>query len=414
MVYNKNANIIRERAGMNKYNSKKDRFDIMFMKIKLRIQKFLKTKFGGYLWQIVSSALILLITGGIGVFAAYAKTEGSSMTYAKTYFKYFMTHSWSLMYEETDLENSKYINETSFGEMMKNIVPNRGSDKYKFVDRGSDGDYNLIDVVYQETGSKVKRTMTLRMKKQEEKSLIILNQWEVCLSDEILRDCTITVPAGINVSLDGISLADGVYTDNPENGLRTYTLDKVLAGKHMVELSGPGTKSAYESFIWEGSGSSYAVQTTEIPLNDSVVTTCSDKAIDMVIGMYTGVLTNAGCDEVKNFLTTEEEKAGIDALYAELLAQVNKEDGSTLVSMSFDSYDTSMTDYVYGQSFGVKFTFGTTFTAKGARTQMSGVRQAYQGNAQGEAVVRFECRDGQWVPVRMEMACFDYSKPAEE
>ena len=41
---------------------------------------------------------------------------------------------------------------------------------------------------------------------------------------------------------------------------------------------------------------------------------------------------------------------------------------------------------------------------------MSGVRETYQGNAQGEAVVRFELRDGNWVPCRIEMGCFDYSK----
>lgn len=398
---------------MNNYTSKKDRIEIMLMKIKLKIQKFMKTKFGAYLWQIVSSILILAIAGGIGVFAAFAKTEGSSMTYAKTYFKYFMTHSWSLMYGETDLDTSKYINETSFGEMMSNIVPNRGSDKYKFVDRGTDGTYNIIDVVYQETGSDVKQTMTLKLKKKEEKELLILNQWEVCLNSEILRDCTVTAPAGMNLALDGISLSDAEYTDDPDTGLRTYTLGQVLAGKHRLEISGVQTKSVYESFIWESSRSGYTVQATDIPLNDDVITLSSDKAIDMIIGMYTGVLTNAGCDSVKEYMTTDEEKAGVDVVYASLMSQVNKDDGSTLISMTFDSYNTEVIDYVYGQTFGVRFTFGTTFTAKEARTQMSGVRKSYNSNAQGEAVVRFVCRDGQWVPSSIEMNCFDYSKPAE-
>ena len=398
---------------MNNYTSKKDRIEIMLMKIKLNIQKFMKTKFGAYLWQIVSSILILAIAGGIGVFAAFAKTEGSSMTYAKTYFKYFMTHSWSLMYGETDLDTSKYINETSFGEMMSNIVPNRGSDKYKFVDRGTDGTYNIIDVVYQETGSDVKQTMTLKLKKKEEKELLILNQWEVCLSSEILRDCTVTAPAGMNLALDGISLSDAEYTDDPDTGLRTYTLGQVLAGKHRLEISGVQTKSVYESFIWESSRSGYTVQATDIPLNDDVITLSSDKAIDMIIGMYTGVLTNAGCDSVKEYMTTDEEKAGVDVVYASLMSQVNKDDGSTLISMTFDSYNTEVIDYVYGQTFGVRFTFGTTFTAKEARTQMSGVRKSYNSNAQGEAVVRFVCRDGQWFPSSIEMNCFDYSKPAE-
>ena len=398
---------------MNNYTSKKDRIEIMVMKIKLNIQKFMKTKFGAYIWQIVSSILILAIAGGIGVFAAFAKTEGSSMTYAKTYFKYFMTHSWSLMYGETDLDTSKYINETSFGEMMSNIVPNRGSDKYKFVDRGTDGTYNIIDVVYQETGSDVKQTMTLKLKKKKEKELLILNQWEVCLSSEILRDCTVTAPAGMNLALDGISLSDAEYTDDPDTGLRTYTLGQVLAGKHRLEISGVQTKSVYESFIWESSRSGYTVQATDIPLNDDVITLSSDKAIDMIIGMYTGVLTNAGCDSVKEYMTTDEEKAGVDVVYASLMSQVNKDNGSTLISMTFDSYNTEVIDYIYGQTFGVRFTFGTTFTAKEARTQMSGVRKSYNSNAQGEAVVRFVCRDGQWVPSSIEMNCFDYSKPAE-
>ena len=92
---------------------------------------------------------------------------------------------------------------------------------------------------------------------------------------------------------------------------------------------------------------------------------------------------------------------------------MNQEDGSTLLTMTFDSYDTEVLDYVFGQSFGVKFVFGTTFSAKGSRTQLTGVRQSYEGNTWGEAIVRFECRDGNWVPCRIEMACFDYSKPEE-
>ncbi len=398
---------------MREDRSKKDKIEILLLKVKIKIGKFMKTKFGRYLWQFVSSALILLVAGGIGVFAAFAQTEGSPTAYAKDYFEYFMTHSWSLMYAETDLEDSKYINETTFQEMMKNIVPSRGSDQYEFIDRGSDDVYHVIDVVYQETGSDVKQTMTLYMKKQEEKELLILNQWKVCLTDQIIQNCTINVPADMSVIFDGVSLADCTYTDNLETGIRTYTLDKVLPGKHKIELSGAGTKSVYETFYWEGSRSSYTVQATDLPLDDTVSNTCSDQAIDMVIGMYTGVLTNGGCDAVKNFLTTEEEKAAIDELYAKLLSQVNREDGTTLITMSFDSYDTAIIDYVYGRSFGIKFTFGTTFTAKEARTQMSGVRDSYDATAQGEAVVRFECREGQWVPVRMEMDCFDYSKPPE-
>ena len=96
-----------------------------------------------------------------------------------------------------------------------------------------------------------------------------------------------------------------------------------------------------------------------------------------------------------------------------MAAAVNQENGSTLLTMTFDSYDTEVIDYVFGQSFGVRFVFGTTFSAKGSRTQLTGVRQSYEGNTQGEAIVRFECRDGNWVPCRIEMTCFDYSKPAE-
>lgn len=398
---------------MNEYNSKKDKLEILFMKAGIKIKKFFKTKFGGYLWQLVSSAAILAVTGGIGVFAAYAKTEGSSMTYAKDYFKSFMTHSWSVLYTQTDLKNSKFINEESFGRMMNYIVPARGSDKYEFVDRGNDDEYHLIDVVYQETGSDIERTMTLRLKKQEEKSMLIFNQWRVSLEEEIIRNCTVTAPVKMSVAVDGVSLADCPYTDDETGSLRTYTLDEVLAGMHSLEVSSAGTGSAQESFLWDASNSSYIVQTTELPLNNNIVTTCSDNAIDIIVGMYSGVLTNTGCDAVKEFFQSEEDKAGVDAVYAGMAAAVNQEDGSTLLTMTFDSYDTEVLDYVFGQSFGVRFVFGTTFSAKGSRTQLTGVRQSYNGTTQGEAVVRFECRDGSWVPCRIEMACFDYSKPAE-
>ncbi len=132
---------------------------------------------------------------------------------------------------------------------MNHIVPARGSDTYEFVDRGSDGAYHLIDVVYQETGSDIKRTMTLRMKKQEEKNMLIFNQWRVSLKEEIIKNCTITAPVNMSVTVDGVSLADCSYTDDETGSLRTYTLDEVLAGIHSLEVSSSGTGSAQESFV---------------------------------------------------------------------------------------------------------------------------------------------------------------------
>jgi hypothetical protein len=398
---------------MNEYNSKKDKIEIFFMKIKLKIQKFFKTKFGAYLWQIVSSALILLVAAGIGIFAAYAKTEGSAETYAKEYFKYFMTHSWSLMYKETDLQTSAYINEESFGEMMKNIVPEHGSDNYKFVDQGTDGEYHLIDVVYQETGSDVKHTMTLRMKKKAEKRLFILDQWQVCMSDEMIQNCTISAPAYVSVAFDGVSLAECPYEDNEETGLRTYTIDKTLAGTHKVELSTYGTIDVSETFLWESSREGYTIQTTEFPLDSDTIAASADKTIDIIVGMYTAVLTNAGSDAVKEYFVTEDTKAAADVIYQKVLSEINREDGSTLVSMSFDSYNTEVCDYVSAQSFAVRFTFDTTFSAKGSRTVTNGVRKSYDGTTQGVAVVHFVCMDGQWQPYTIEMSCFDYSEQEE-
>lgn len=399
-------------VSMSEYNSPKDKIEIFFMKIKLKIKKFLKTRFGAYLWRAVSTIFILGIAGGIGVFAAIAQTEGSSEVYAKKYFEYFMTHTWSPMYKATDLQNSKFINETSFGEMMSLIVPGRGSDDFEFVERGTDGNYTLIDVLYEETDSDTERVMTLRMHKKKEKTLLVLNQWEVSLSEDIIRDCTITAPGYLNLSLDGISLADCEYTDNAETGMRTYKIDEVLAGNHQVAVSAPGTGSIYETFLWQDSGASYSVQATEVALNSSTTNICSDKAIDIIVGMYTGVLTNTGTDAVKAFFTTVDEKACIDAAYELLGSQINQEDGNTLTTMTFDSYNTTIIDYVCAKSFGVHFVFDTTFEAR-EQSKWSSARPSYSGTTQGEAIVRFVCRDGVWAPSTIEMNCFDFSKQEE-
>lgn len=394
---------------MSEYNSPKDKIEIIIMKIKLKMQKFLKTRFGAYLWRTVSTLLILGIAGGIGVFAAIAQTEGSSEAYAKKYFEYFMTHTWSPMYKVTDLQNSKFINETSFGEMMKLIVPGRGSDEYKFVNRGTDGEYTLVDVVYEETGSDIERVMTLRMHKKKEKTMLVLNQWEVSLSEEIIRDCNITAPSYLELTLDGISLADCEYTDDAETGMRTYKIDEVLAGNHQVEISAPGAGKLCETFLWQDSGATYTVETTEVALTASTTNVCADMTIDMIIDLYTGVLTDSDYSAVKELFATDEEKAGIDTVYELLGLQINsREDGKVLSSMTFDSYDTTVIDYVCGKSFGVHFVFDTTYEAR-KKSKWSEAKTTYGGTAQGEAIVRFVCRDGEWVPTAIEMNCFDFS-----
>ncbi len=399
---------------MNQHNSVKDKIEIFFIKLKLKVQKFLKTKFGAYLWQFTSSALILAVAGCIGIFAAYAKTEGSAKTYAKEYFKYFMTHSWSLMYRATDLEDSEYINEETFAVIMENIVPEHGSDKYKFVDRGSDGKYQLIDVVYRETGSKDMQTMTLRMKKKDEKRLFILNQWEVCMSDEMIHNCTVTVPEYVSVNFDGVDLAKAPVKFNEGAGEKTYTIDKTIGGMHSVKLSTYGTIEVTEKFAWENSKSDYRIKSVEFPLSNETYDQCSNQAIDIIIGMYNGVLTNGGCEAVKEFFTREDTKAAVDTVFMQLMSQVNRTDGGTLLTMSFDSYNTEVFDYVPATSMAVKFTFDTTFSARDRREGMGGVREVYQATAKGEAAVHFVCNNGVWEPYTIDMNCFDFAKPAEQ
>lgn len=397
---------------MDQFNNRKDKLEIAWMKLVLKGKRFFRTRFGSYLWQIVSSLAILAVTGGIGVFAAYAQTQGSAETYAKEYFNAFMTHGWSVMFKETDLVPSKYINEDSFGKMMNCIVPSRGSEKYEFVDRGTDGTYQLIDVVYRESGSEIDKTMTLYMKKKEEKIALVLNQWEVALTQDIIRNCKISAPSYVTVFFDGVSLTDCPFEE--ADGVRTYTLDRVLAGTHQLELSTYGTNISYETVFFQESGECYQVQASEYPLNSATTALCGDTAIDIIVNMYTGVLTNGGCESVKELLITDEEKADVDAVYASLLSQISREDGATLVSMSFDSYHTEILEYVPADSLAVAFYFQTTFQAKSGRGEMGGVRENYQGTTESVGIVRFVCRDGNWVPHRVELGCFDYSKPPEE
>ena len=48
---------------MSEYNSPKDKIEIFFMKIKIKVQKFLKTRVGGYLWRLVSTIFVLGLAG---------------------------------------------------------------------------------------------------------------------------------------------------------------------------------------------------------------------------------------------------------------------------------------------------------------------------------------------------------------
>lgn len=416
----------------------------IFKKIADGVRRFKKKKYGAIIWQLGTSLLMLAIAAGIGIFLAVGKTKGGPVPFGEKYFGYFANRNWYNMYNDTDIEESKFINRTTFSKVMNEYALEGNITDYEVEVEDRDSEYAIINVKYtmekeaEETTSgettveeetaaepvsegetpteaeteteKVEGTYKMTLKKQEEKILLFYTTWKGFADAYIIEDCKIEVPSYVTPTFDGIDLSDCYAGENSETGNVIYELDRVFVGTHTIRLTGENIDAREVEVVWEEDNSGYAANAADFGLKAEYKTGIEEQAVNIVVGYYSAVLAGQGADGIKSLLVANEEVySRVDQQYSAMEGEINHSDGRTLINMEISSYSSTIENYQYMSSLTLVFNYTANYNARTGRTVIDGVRKRYEGTNSAVAKVYFQYIDGTWKAVDAEVPCIDYT-----
>lgn len=367
--------------------------------------------------SFLGSLMMLVIAGGIGAFVAFSETY-SPEKYVEDYYDCFIQQSYAALYKNSDTKNSEFITSNNFVMMMVNDFAVAEEDKdYSLGKLEADGDFMKATVSCKNPEGDGKITWDLKLEESDEVEYKFFHKWKVNLEDFILKNVRIQAKKGVDVVLDGTNLSEldieGVTKEvDKKTEMVTYTIDRLFMGSHSLVFDYKLTETLDKIVYFDNENKEYVLESA--PLKADTKDKMKDKLVQVVSQMYNSAFAGEGIDNVYPlFIQTEIMTNKLTKVYDSLIADINKEDGATLLSLDITEYEVKFEDYKFDLQTDVTLEYVATFSAKGARSLMSGVRENYEGSNKGKIVVTFKRIDAKWVATNLKMKCLDYSKPPE-
>ncbi len=373
-------------------------------------KRFLKNLKSNLL-QMFGSLCLLALAAAIGIYIGLHKTN-SIDKYVNQAFEYFSESNWNAYFSYAEVVDNDFINEYFFEEFIASQYGEYSEDEVKLGKVDVDGDEATVEVISTKTGES--QSWTIKLAKKYETSYAFFPQWRVDISDTIIHNSAITVPADFDVYMDGVQLsAENAHITTTDDTV-TYTIPRLFKGDHFIFLEHEDYQLVETYVAWTGDNMSYELDTSLLQVKEADKDTIETAAKNIVLGMYSAIFAESGTGDVAQyFMTDAETKAMYQTIYDEMLAAINPDDGSTLNSMDITTYNVDELIYTYGEGVDITISFECTFSARGKRNNVGGIREKYEGTSTSQVQMHFTKEGDKWYSDDLDMACIDYSKKEE-
>lgn len=309
----------------------------------------------------------------IVAFFTIGNNRYSAKSVAESFVKAYAAHDWEKVYDQLELPEGGFIDESQFVEMMdKSEVPDITNYKVRAQAGASDGITRNFDVEYSVSGEG-SSSMGLSVVKQSGKALFLFDNWKVSAEGMIVKDYAVTVPAGSKAAVDGVELTEDYLTAANQDGMDTYQLS-LFSGIHTLNVAAPWCE-VYEDEFDTSLDIGHTVWSLE--LSEAGKTAIQAKMQETLEKFYASAMAGADFSEVESLFATGMAEEYRDE-YEDLLEDF-ADDGSSYYSytvnqITFDNFDCDYyTDYgvIYGDmecDYQVDYTY--TYTGFGtSRTE---------------------------------------------
>lgn len=378
-----------------------------------KIASFLKRKKSSIM-HLLGSFMLLLLSAFIGIMLGLNKANAVDK-YVDEAVEYFNDNNWTAFYNYAEVIDNDFINEVSFNDMAENMYGEISEDDIVIEEITEEDDEAKVSIVYKTKDGETHKS-TLVFQEKDEKTYIFFPKWKLDIDEMIIEDSTFTVPSGFTVYVDGIEITlDNANIEKDEvAGNDTYVIPRLFKGKHVVYVQKDGLEVVEAEVSWTENNSSYVLDVEELQLAQDKAEEIKQSSQDIVVGMYSAIFSESGIDNVSSYFKQDEATISmLTSVYDNMLAAIKPEDGSTLNSMEFTSFNYDVFDYSYPYEADVTISFECTFSARGKRNSKGGVREKYEGTSSSSVTLHFIKEGENWYCNTLNMTCIDYSKKEE-
>ncbi|SEQ14752.1 hypothetical protein SAMN02910289_01365 [Lachnospiraceae bacterium RM5] len=368
-----------------------------------------KEKIKKTLKEILKVVVVLLLCGLFGAYLQFGIRGSSAERFLDEYFSYFATNNYKEMYKMSEIENSGLINEETF-EIMCNYNRFSGSlNDYKLGEPIKEGRYLTYTIKYYTGKEKEEHFYTVTLHKQKKHYLLFFPTWKVSIDSSYVNDVTIKAPKGSYVKLDGKSIKTYKEYTKEDVDRDTYKLEKIFKGDHNISITTDDEEFSQTKYI-DSDNQQVVIDPMEFdltPAEKSKIYKYSTFVVESIYEYAMDTRRNVN-DATALFANTPEAAAVATAVYNNMMAAIQREDGASLRIIDIGKMTPTITKYERKKMVEVKVDYDYTFTAVSGTSTLSGIVENYNGKGTNTATVVLNMINDEWQIVDLQMNCISY------
>lgn len=396
------------------------------LSVRIKTKKFWKQK-GRAAWETGKILAVIAVFGILGIFLALGRWNTSPERLVKEYFGNYIVEDWDAMYQMLDIEESVLINSETFSLMMAAKKQIGTIEDYDFEEVKDSGDTLTYRVTYEiennlptetqaetqtaeEPDKQTEYQMNIVLKKQKRKQYGIFSTWKINIDEDILTECILSVPADVEARLDNQSL-DEISVET-ENNNKTYVLDRVFMGTHLVTVNNLYIDSTSLTVDLKNDEEQIIFPDRLLRMKAKEEDLVKKRAENIVVNMYTVAMKKDKTfkNVSKKFDSEEAVQNEAKVCLEELSKGVAKDDGSVLSRLSFTSMDAYVHSYEYPSRVIVKVDFQYECQYTKGVDYLGDLLGKNKETGEDTATITMTYKNGDWVITGISLRCLEYGE----
>lgn len=361
--------------------------------------------------QALSGVLIILACGLLGMFLAVKDHVPGPEECVDEYFTYFAMQEWLNMYNMTDIEKGKFLDEEFFELKMNNDKLDAGVIEYDIIELESSDGVVSYKIEYIDSNNKPGEYY-IDVKKQKKKAYVVFPTWKASMRKEVVSNIALKAEIGLTLYLDDEDLTD--YLNGANDGIVSYTIEKLFKGKHKISIVDEQGDTTNKTIDITKSGQIIDFTKADLDLGTAHQEALNKASLDILMEFYQNAMLEEKVDTIEPFFLNDEET--INALtnaYEVFRKEVVKDDGNALTNIDLTKVNYELVEYIYPDKASIKIDFDVNYAAIPELSILHGYREEYQGTTKGSCTIHFDFKE-KWLANRIEISCFDYTKVETE
>lgn len=254
--------------------------------------------------MIAVIAEAVLLVASLAVFFNIGNKVYSPEKVSEKFFVEVANHNFKEAYKALDVDEDDFINEKNFENASCNQELSKVTEYEVKRTRGTQNGKD-VKIQYKTKGSSSSHNYVISVDKKSGKNAVFFENWEVSPESMVVEDFSVSVPAGTEVTVDGVKL-DKKYKDKKnktDEYYQYFTIPAMFAGEHQVVVTQEGMQEVRKIIDTD---SDYDFWLDEMNPDEAVLEEILNTATEDFQAVYTAAAEGKDFSEVSKLFSMKE------------------------------------------------------------------------------------------------------------